>query len=65
MKEQETILVECWEAYERDSQNAVAYLTEESARNTTFFEEIDLVAKVKIRMTKKDYENMKKGLPFY
>ena len=61
----ELFKVECWEVYERDSQISVAYLTEEQARNSTFFDEIDLITPAVINMTKEDLEHMKMGFPFY
>ena len=59
------ILVDVWEAYERDTDNSVAYLFEEDARNSTFFDEIDLVAPARVWLHRDCIEDLASRNPIY
>lgn len=59
------LLVDVWEVYERDSQNSVAYLNENDARNSTFYDEVDLITQSKILVNKDELKILKSGKPLF
>ena len=56
-------VVKVWEVYQE--QECIAYLTEEEARNSTFFELPDLIAEATVRVSENDLERLNAGLPIF
>ena len=57
------VLIDVWEVYERDNPVSVSYISEKLAKESTFFEEIDLVAPSRIWVDLNFLEDFCNGEP--